>query len=69
MVEIKAINEMDSEEVIEKMNAALEYCQYATEFTQEYGGKSWDYLLIPHTEATTTTSWEFLVNGFRRGVA
>ncbi len=49
-------------EVLEKARAAIKYCQYATEFTAQHGGKPWLYLLIPHTEVTLSSSFSQLVN-------
>jgi type III restriction enzyme len=31
-----------------KAIAAAEWCRHATKHEQEYGGKPWAYLLIPH---------------------
>ncbi len=48
MVETKAANELNNEEVIMKKQAAEEYCRNATEYNSENGGKPWKYVLIPH---------------------
>jgi type III restriction enzyme len=34
--------------VLEKAKAAKLYCQNATAYNAENGGKPWKYLLIPH---------------------
>jgi type III restriction enzyme len=47
LVEIKAKNEMDNDDVQDKAKSALAYCTRASQFTKENGGKSWTYLLIP----------------------
>ena len=61
MVETKAENEIHNTDVIKKMEAAKKYCQYATEFTTQHGGKPWQYLLIPHTAVSKTVSFNFLI--------
>ncbi len=64
LVEVKAANEIASDEVQDKARAGVRYCQYATEFTAQHGGKRWRYLLIPHDAIATTSSFDFLVNQF-----
>lgn len=56
LTEIKADNQLEQAEVQEKARAALKYCQYASEHTQENGGKRWKYLLIPHSEVLPNMS-------------
>jgi len=50
MIETKAKNELDSDEVRQKKIAAEKWCQYATEHNLKHGAKPWKYLLIPHDE-------------------
>ncbi|MBC7412683.1 MAG: DEAD/DEAH box helicase family protein [Bacteroidia bacterium] len=62
MIETKAANEITDTEVQEKAAAALKYCNYATEFTAEHGGKKWKYVLIPHNQVTKTSGFKGLVS-------
>jgi len=48
LVEIKASKEMTNSEVLQKAEAAMIYCQQATEHAQKTGKKEWKYLLVPH---------------------
>jgi len=48
MVETKARNEMESADVLAKKAAAIKWCGHASAHAQGNGGKSWQYLLIPH---------------------
>jgi type III restriction enzyme len=64
IIETKAENEMNSEDVASKKEAALRYCKYASAFTTSNGGKPWKYLLIPHNEVKITSSFEFFVNQY-----
>ncbi|WP_020561190.1 DEAD/DEAH box helicase family protein [Thiofilum flexile] len=50
MVETKARTDIDSQEVQAKADAARRWCQQASTYAQEQGGKTWYYLLIPHDE-------------------
>ena len=61
LIETKAANEISSSEVQEKAKSAIEYCNYASEYTAEYGGKPWKYVLIPHDQVTKTSSFRGLV--------
>jgi type III restriction enzyme len=48
MVEPKRKDEMQDPEVLAKQEVAETYCQNATNHAKTYGGKRWQYLLIPH---------------------
>jgi type III restriction enzyme len=45
--EVKAEKDMKSSEVLDKAEAAVKWCEYATEHEKQIGGKRWTYLLIP----------------------
>ena len=62
LLEPKASNEVNSDDVQSKAQAALKYCNYATEYTAEYGGKPWKYALIPHDQVTKTSSFKGVVS-------
>ena len=48
MVEAKMRKDMEDAEVIAKKDAAVRWCQDATDHAKKNGGKSWKYLLVPH---------------------
>jgi len=48
MLEAKAAGEMRTPEVLAKRDAAVEWCRHASEHAKTYGGKPWDYGLVPH---------------------
>lgn len=48
MIEPKATNQMQAPEVLLKRDAAVLWCQRATEYTSNTAGKPWKYLLVPH---------------------
>lgn len=64
MVEPKSKDKMNDSEVLQKAEAARTYCNYATEYNLENGGKAWHYLLIPHDEINRTVSMTHLINKF-----
>jgi type III restriction enzyme len=62
MIETKAANAMDAAEIQAKAHAALKYCKYATEYTAEFGGKPWKYVLIPHDKVERNSSFKGIVS-------
>jgi type III restriction enzyme len=60
LTEIKADNQLESTEVLEKAKAACQYCRHATEHNLKNGGKAWKYLLIPHSEVMPNMSLGYL---------
>ncbi|MBS4082866.1 MAG: DEAD/DEAH box helicase family protein [Rhizobiales bacterium] len=48
MLEPKAANQMTDGEVLAKRDAALRWCQQASNHARNHGGKPWTYVLIPH---------------------
>jgi type III restriction enzyme len=61
MCEPKASNKMQDADVLEKKEAAEEYCRAASEFNAENGGKPWRYVLISHDEIRPQSSFMYLV--------
>ena len=61
LIETKKEMDIESADVQEKAQAALEYCKYATDFTIPNGGKPWKYILIPHNAVMVNMSFETLV--------
>lgn len=64
MVEPKSKDKMQDTDVVQKMDAALQYCNYATEYNLEQGNKPWKYMLVPHDEINRTTSFNNLIAKF-----
>lgn len=61
MVETKASCDIDSRAVIAKKEAAIQWCNIATDFEKEHNGKPWYYLLIPDTTIVINRSFDKLV--------
>jgi len=66
MIETKKEAEVITSDTQEKAKAALQYCQYATEFTTQNNGKSWEYILIPHNVVLLNMSFEHLIKIYKR---
>jgi type III restriction enzyme len=61
LIETKREATIDTVEVEEKAQAALEYCRNATEFTTQHEGKPWKYILIPANAVMTNMSFDTIV--------
>ncbi|TGK15724.1 type III restriction endonuclease subunit R [Leptospira fluminis] len=61
MIETKAKNEINLHEVTLKKNAAVKWCEIASNHSKEYSGKPWKYLLIPHNEVRDNMSLEYYI--------
>ncbi len=56
MVETKAKKEMEDKKVLAKSVAAVRWCENASAYLLNHGGKKWKYLLIPHDEVKEQNS-------------
>ena len=50
MVETKARNDVNTQEVQAKADSAARWCKHASDHAAEVGTKPWKYLLLPHDE-------------------
>lgn len=48
MLEPKMSSQMNDPEVLAKKEVAVRWCQQASDYMQQHGGKPWRYVLIPH---------------------
>ncbi|MFZ6006159.1 MAG: DEAD/DEAH box helicase [Nitrospirota bacterium] len=66
MVETKKEGAIEDADVQEKVQAALQYCKYASEFTTQNGGKPWKYVLIPHNAVQLNMGFEYLAKAYEQ---
>ena len=64
MIETKASNQMTEKTVLAKKDAALKWCEIATEFEKKHNGKTWHYLLIPDNTVTLDRTFDKLVRDY-----
>jgi type III restriction enzyme len=65
MLEPKASNQMDAEDVLAKKSAAVKWCQEASKYNQQHNGKPWNYLLIPHNVIAENITLSGLVQKYK----
>jgi type III restriction enzyme len=66
--EIKRVKDLKIDEVRDKANAAVKWCEYATAHEKENGGKPWSYLLIPDEAVTATKTLQGLAAAYTRTI-
>ena len=64
MLEPKASNQMEDPAVLSKKEAAVKWCAHASDHAQNYGGKPWQYVLIPHNEIAMNVTLDALAARF-----
>ncbi len=65
MLEPKASNQIDAEDVLAKKHAAVKWCQEASKYNQQHNGKPWNYLLIPHNVIAENITLSGLVQQYK----
>jgi len=65
MLEPKAKNEMTADDVVAKKDAAVKWCQHASDHAATYQGKPWEYLLIPHDMIAENMTLKGLAERYR----
>lgn len=61
MCETKREDQINTEEVQAKAEAAHVFCHRATEFTAQNNGKPWHYVIIPHTLVDRSYSFDYIL--------
>jgi type III restriction enzyme len=64
MLEPKMATQMQDKDVLAKKDVALRWCGWASQHAQSYGGKQWQYLLIPHDAIAENMTLEFFVKTY-----
>jgi len=64
MLEPKARNELQAEDVLAKKAAAVRWCERASEFAAGNNGKLWHYVLIPHDAIAENMTLSALASQF-----
>lgn len=64
MLEPKASNHMQDEEVLAKRDVAVQWCNHASAHAATCGGKPWRYVLIPHNSIALNMTIEALAGQF-----
>jgi type III restriction enzyme len=64
MLEPKEKNALEDADVLAKKAAAVKWCGQATDHAQTYGGKPWQYVLIPHEAIAENATLDGLARRF-----
>jgi type III restriction enzyme len=69
LTEVKARNQLEDAEVLAKKQVAVEWCKHATTFSEQHGGKPWQYVLLPHDAIADNIGLQWLVDRFGGAVS
>jgi type III restriction enzyme len=61
MIETKSAGMKDEAVVLAKRDAGLQWCEHASAYAKQHGGKPWKYLLIPHDVVAENMTLDGLV--------
>jgi type III restriction enzyme len=64
MLEPKMATQMQDKDVLAKRDIAIQWCGWASQHAQSYGGKPWQYVLIPHDAIAENMTLEFLLKQY-----
>lgn len=64
MLEPKMATQMQDGDVLAKRDVAIQWCAWASEHARSYGGKPWQYVLIPHDAIAENITVDFLLKQF-----
>jgi type III restriction enzyme len=64
MLEPKMSTQMADPQVLAKKEAAVTWCQQASDYMQQHGGKPWVYVLIPHDAIAENMTLRGLVDRY-----
>jgi type III restriction enzyme len=64
MLEPKMATQMTEKDVLAKRGVAVQWCGWASEHAQTYGGKPWSYALIPHDAIAENVTINFLLERY-----
>jgi type III restriction enzyme len=64
MLEPKSRAELTADDVIAKQEAAVKWCNHASDHAQTCSGKPWKYVLIPHDVIAENITLEWLAAQF-----
>lgn len=64
MLEPKMATQMQDKDVLAKRDVAVQWCAWASEHARSYGGKPWQYVLIPHDAIAENITLDFLIKQY-----
>lgn len=64
MLEPKMATQMQDRDVLSKRDVALQWCGWASQHAQSYGGKPWQYVLIPHDAIAENMTLDYLIKHY-----
>lgn len=66
IAEVKSDNQIESDEVQRKAQAAIKYCTEVSKYNLTYGKKPWKYLLISHDAIKLVNDFRYFTRFIKR---
>ena len=60
LVEVKADNQLEDEDVLAKKEKAISYCELVSKWALDTNNKKWTYLLIPSSKISANSTFKYL---------
>lgn len=65
LVEVKADNQLEDEDVLAKKEKAISYCELVSKWAESSNNKKWEYVFIPSSKITASSTFKNLVDRYR----
>jgi len=66
LVEVKADNQLENEDVLAKEKRAISYCELVSKWAEETNNKKWKYILIPASKIISNSTFKYLAEQYSR---
>jgi len=66
LVEVKADNKLEDEDVLAKEERAISYCSTVSKWAKDTNNKTWNYVLIPASKITANSTFKYLVDMYSK---
>jgi len=66
LVEVKADKDLENSDVLAKRKKAMYYCDRVSKWAESSGNKKWQYVLIPSSKITSSSTFKHLVEQYKQ---
>lgn len=66
LVEVKADNQLEDEDVIAKEKRAISYCELVSKWADDTNNKKWKYVLIPASRIIVNSTFKHLADQYSK---
>lgn len=66
LVEVKADNQLEDEDVVAKEKRAISYCELVSKWADDTNNKKWKYVLIPASKIIANSTFKYLADQYSK---